>query len=71
MKRWIERPCTQCDGEGWIEVPDHFRQWRCDGEIIYRKETCEQCGGSGEEPEPEPSDEEPEDEQHPTNQGEN
>lgn len=50
--RWVEHPCSQCGGDGWVEVPSHFRQGRSDGEIVYHREECDECEGSGEAPQP-------------------
>lgn len=42
------RACAECGGDGWVEYPSHFSQGRTDGSIIYRREECGECGGSGE-----------------------
>ena len=50
MREWTEQACTQCNGDTWVEVPSYFKQGRTDGGIVYRRETCQRCKGTGEEP---------------------
>ena len=50
MKRWIEQPCTQCDGDGWIEACIGLEHYTTGDFPRYRRETCDECDGTGEEP---------------------
>ena len=48
-KKWQDHPCVECSGDGWVEYPTGITHHDF---ITYARETCEECGGTGERPEP-------------------